>query len=171
MIPIVIKIANWFTKNIKVVVISIIGLLVATIFVQQHQLNDKKTEINRLYNNVQAYEQIVDNTEQNSRVLQLTINELNNSKDSLLRQVQDIKKELKVKDKNLKQAQVINTVIKDTITKTITVDRDFDETLKLNTLTTIKERIQFLLLNYIFRMYRHCLQKKRKSGKTNIRTA
>lgn len=138
MIPIVIKIANWFTKNIKVVVISIIGLLVATIFVQQHQLNDKKTEINRLYNNVQAYEQIVDNTEQNSRVLQLTINELNNSKDSLLRQVQDIKKELKVKDKNLKQAQVINTVIKDTITKTITVDRDFDETLKLNSLTTIK---------------------------------
>lgn len=138
MIPIVIKIANWFTKNIKIVVISIIGLLVATIFVQQHQLNDKKTEINRLYNNIQAYEQIVDNTEQNSRVLQLTINELNNSKDSLLRQVQDIKKELKVKDKNLKQAQVINTVIKDTITKPITVDRDFDETLKLNSLTTIK---------------------------------
>ena len=138
MIPIVIKIANWFTKNIKVVVISIIGLLVATIFVQQRQLNNKKTEIDRLYNNIQAYEQIVDNTEQNSRVLQLTINELNNSKDSLLRQVQDIKKELKVKDKNLKQAQVINTVIRDTITKVITKEPNFEEELKLNPLTTIK---------------------------------
>lgn len=132
------RLANWFTNNIKVVVISIICLLTAAIFVLSSQLKNKNEEINRLSNNIQAYEQIVSSKEENNRVLQLTINELNNSKDSLIQQVNEVKKELKVKDKNLKQVQVINTVIKDTITKVITRDRDFSETLKLNPLTTIK---------------------------------
>ena len=132
------RLANWFTNNIRVVVISIICLLTAAIFVLCSQLKNKNEEINRLSNNIQAYEQIVSNKEENNRVLQLTINELNNSKDSLIQQVNEVKKELKVKDKNLKQVQVINTVIKDTITKVITRDRDFSETLKLNPLTTIK---------------------------------
>ena len=132
------RLANWFTNNIRVVVISIICLLTAAIFVLSGQLKNKNEEINRLSNNIQAYEQIVSSKEENNRVLQLTINELNNSKDSLIQQVNEVKKELKVKDKNLKQVQVINTVIKDTITKVITRDRDFSETLKLNPLTTIK---------------------------------
>lgn len=132
------RLANWFTNNIRVVVISIICLLTAAIFVLGSQLKNKNEEINRLSNNIQAYEQIVSSKEENNRVLQLTINELNNSKDSLIQQVNKVKKELKVKDKNLKQVQVINTVIKDTITKVITRDRDFSETLKLNPLTTIK---------------------------------
>lgn len=132
------RLANWFTNNIRVVVISIICLLTAAIFVLGSQLKNKNEEINRLSNNIQVYEQIVSSKEENNRVLQLTINELNNSKDSLIQQVNEVKKELKVKDKNLKQVQVINTVIKDTITKVITRDRDFSETLKLNPLTTIK---------------------------------
>ena len=132
------RLANWFTNNIRIVVISIICLLTAAIFVLGSQLKNKNEEINRLSNNIQAYEQIVSSKEENNRVLQLTINELNNSKDSLIQQVNEVKKELKVKDKNLKQVQVINTVIKDTITKVITRDRDFSETLKLNPLTTIK---------------------------------
>lgn len=138
MIPILLKIANWFTNNIRVVVIGIIGLLVAAIFVQQHQLNKKNTELDRLYNNVQAYEQLVNNNSETDRVLRLTINELNNSKDSLIQQLNRTKEELKVKDKNLKQAQVINTVIRDTITKKIPIDKNFDEELQLNSLTTIK---------------------------------
>lgn len=138
MIPILSRIVNWFTNNIRIVTVSIIGLLVVTIFVQNNQLSKKNNEIDRLLNNVQAYEQLANNKEQNNRVLQLTINELNNSKDSLIQQVNEVKKELKVKDKNLTQTQVINTVIKDTITTVITKDRDFEEELKLNPLTTIK---------------------------------
>ena len=132
------RIVNQFTNNIRLVTIGIITLLTVTIFVQSHQLNNKNKEIDRLTNNIQAYEQLATSSEQNNRVLQLTINELNNSKDSLIQQVNEVKKELKVKDKNLTQAQVINTIIKDTITKVITKDRDFDTELKLNPLTTIK---------------------------------
>ena len=118
--------------------IGIISLLIMTIFVLNSQLNDKNKEIDRLFNNIRAYEQLVDSTKENNRVLQLTINELNNSNDSLLQQVEQTRKKLNIKNKNLQSAQVINTVIRDTITKVITTSKDFNETLKLNPLTTIK---------------------------------
>lgn len=138
MIPIVLKITNWFSHNFKLVTLSIISLLTVAIFILNNQLNKKDIEINRLYNNIQAYEQIASGKEDNNRVLQLTINDLNNSNDSLLQELQRVKEELNVKNKNLVQAQVINTVIRDTITKVITLDKNFNEELKLNPLTTIK---------------------------------
>ena len=138
MILIIKRIVNWLTNNIRLVTIGIISLLTVTVFVLGGQLKDKQNEIDRLSNNIQAYEQLVTNKEQTNTVLQLTINELNNSKDSLIQEIQQTKKKLNIKNKNLVQAQVINTVIKDTVTKVITVDRNFNETLKINPLTTIK---------------------------------
>ena len=138
MILIIKRIVNWLTNNIRLVTIGIISLLTVTVFVLGGQLKDKQNEIDRLSNNIQAYEELVTNKEQTNTVLQLTINELNNSKDSLIQEIQQTKKKLNVKNKNLVQAQVINTVIKDTVTKVITVDRNFNETLKINPLTTIK---------------------------------
>lgn len=117
---------------------GIISLLTVAIFILGSQLNKKNKEIDRLFNNVKAYEQLATDSKQLNTVLQLTVNELNNSKDSLIQQVQQAKKELKIKNKNLQQAQVINTVIRDTVTKVITINRDFDEELKINPLTTIK---------------------------------
>ena len=132
------KLANWFTNNFKVVTIGIISLLTVTIFILSSQLNKKNKEIDRLFNNVKAYEQLATENEKLNTVLQLTVNELNNSKDSLIQQVEQARKELRVKNKNLQQAQVINTVIRDTVTKVITIDRNFNEELKINPLTTIK---------------------------------
>lgn len=138
MILIIKRIVNWLTNNIRLVTIGIISLLTVTIFVLGGQLNKKNGEINRLSNNIQAYEQLVTNKEEINTTLQLTVKELTNSQDSLLQQLNTVRQELKIKNKNLKQAQVINTVIKDTVTKIITVDRNFNETLKINPLTTIK---------------------------------
>ena len=138
MMLIIKTIANWFTNNFKVVTIGIISLLTVAIFVLNSQLNKKNKEIDRLFNNIEAYEQLASKDKQTNTTLQLTINELNNSRDSLIQQVEEVRKELKIKNKNLEQAQVINTVIRDTITKVITVNRDFDEELKINPLTTIK---------------------------------
>ena len=137
MIPILKKIVNWFTNNIRVVTISIITLLTVTIFVLGNQLKDKNQEVDRLLANARAYEQIASNTEKQNRVLQLTINELNNSKDSLVQEVNEVRQELKIKDKNLTQIDVINTVIQDTIVKTIEVEPNFETELKPNPLTTI----------------------------------
>lgn len=137
MIPIL-SIINWCRKNFKVVAVGLISLLIATIFVQHNQLQKKDTEINRITSNVRTYQDIVSNNQNNNRTLQLTIEELNHSNDSLLLQLKQTQKELKIKDKNLTDASVINTEIKDSVKTVIKKEAiDFKEELKLNPLTTI----------------------------------
>lgn len=138
MIPIILNIINWCSKNFKVVAVGLISLLIATIFVQHNQLQKKDTEINRITSNVRTYQDIVSNNQNNNRTLQLTIEELNHSNDSLLLQLKQTQKELKIKDKNLTDASVINTEIKDSVKTVIKKEAiDFKEELKLNPLTTI----------------------------------
>lgn len=137
MIPIL-SIINWCRKNFKVVAVGLISLLIATIFVQHNQLQKKDTEINRITSNIRTYQDIVSNNQNNNRTLQLTIEELNHSNDSLLLQLKQTQKELKIKDKNLTNASVINTEIKDSVKTVIKKEAmDFKEELKLNPLTTI----------------------------------
>lgn len=137
MIP-MLSIINWCRKNFKVVAVGLISLLIATIFVQHNQLQKKDTEINRITSNIRTYQDIVSNNQNNNRTLQLTIEELNHSNDSLLLQLKQTQKELKIKDKNLTDASVINTEIKDSVKTVIKKEAiDFKEELKLNPLTTI----------------------------------
>ena len=138
MIPILKQIVNWFTRNFRAVAVGLVSLLIATVFVQNHQLQKKNKEIDRITNNVRAYEQLASQKEQLNRVLQLTIEELNTSNDSLLKETKDAQKKLKIKDKNLTNINVINTEIKDSV-RTIIKHKliDFDEELKINPLTTI----------------------------------
>lgn len=138
MIPILNQLVNWFTRNFRAVAVGLVSLLIATVFVQNHQLQKKNKEIDRITNNVRAYEQLASQKEQLNRVLQLTIEELNTSNDSLLKETKDAQKKLKIKDKNLTNINVINTEIKDSV-RTIIKHKliDFDEELKINPLTTI----------------------------------
>ena len=115
MIPILNQLVNWFTRNFRAVAVGLVSLLIATVFVQNHQLQKKNKEIDRITNNVRAYEQLASQKEQLNRVLQLTIEELNTSNDSLLKEAKDAQKKLKIKHKLI----------------------DFDEELKINPLTTI----------------------------------
>ena len=138
MIPIIVKIINWFSNNIRIVAVGFVSLLIATILFQNNQLSKKNKEIDRITNNIKAYESIATDKEAHNRVLQLTINELNYSKDSLVQYINQVKKENKVKDKNLTSASVINTEIKDSVKTVIKREAiDFEEELKLNPLTTI----------------------------------
>lgn len=138
MIPIILNIINWYSKNFKVVAVGLISLLIATIFIQHNQLQEKNAELNRATSNVRAYQDLVSNNQERNRTLQLTIEELNHSNDSLLLQLKQTQKELKIKDKNLTDASVINTEIKDSVKTVIKKEAiDFEEELKLNPLTTI----------------------------------
>ena len=129
MIP-VISVVNWLRKNFKVVAVGLVSLLIATIFYQHNQLQNKNREIDRITNNIRAYEEIASNAQDNSRVLQLTIDELNHSKDSLIQQVNKVKKELKIKDKNLTDASIINTEINDSV-KTVIKEKLIDSDIEL----------------------------------------
>ena len=138
MIPILKQIVNWFTRNFRAVAVGLVSLLIATVFVQNHQLQKKNKEIDRITNNVRAYEQLASQKEQLNRVLQLTIEELNTSNDSLLKETKDAQKKLKIKDKNLTDVNVINTEIKDSVKTVIKKEAvDFEEELRFNPLTTI----------------------------------
>ena len=69
------------------------------------QLQKKDKEIARLSNNSEYYESLLDSSRKENRTLQLTISDLNTSRDSIVQQLNDTKKKLKIKDKNLVQAQ------------------------------------------------------------------
>lgn len=138
MITIIKKLINWFTINFKLVALSIIFLLSAAFFIQRDSIKQKNKEIDRITANLRAYQEIVNSKEANSRVLQLTINELREVNDSLLNEAKKIQKELNIKSKNLAQIQVINTEGIDSIKTIIKYKHpDFNDVLKLNDLTTI----------------------------------
>lgn len=134
----ILKIVNWFTKNFKVVAVSFIMLLAAISFYMHNQLEYKDKYINALQNNIEFYQSVSENERSRNIVLQMTVDELNQSKDSLLQQITKIQKQLDIKNKKLISTNVINTQIKDSI-KTIIkpIDRDFIKELNLNQLTTI----------------------------------
>lgn len=137
MIPII-KVFDWFIKNFKVVAVSFIMLLTAISFYMHNQIKQKNREIDRLTTNIEYYQNNYNQSKLDNTVLQLTIYDLTNSKDSLIQQLDSIKKEIKIKDKNLISSAVINTEIKDSVRTVIkSIDKDFTEELKLNKLTTI----------------------------------
>lgn len=121
----------------KLAVIIIIGLT-AFCFYQNKRINVLDTELGQVTNNYEYYQSLTGKLKEQNRTLQLSIADLNNTKDSLLQIAKEVQKELKIKDKNLQQIQVINTQMKDTATtQIITKDVNFKKELKLNPLTTI----------------------------------
>lgn len=125
---------NIITEILVIAVLSLGGLCLY----QSNKIKKQDDKISQIYNNYKYYESQFNGTDKENRVLQLTINELNTSKDSLVQEVVKVKKELKVKDRNFKEAHVINTEMKDTTSvKIITKEVDFKQDLKLNSLTTI----------------------------------
>lgn len=120
----------------KLAVIIIIGLT-AFCFYQNKRIKVLDTELGQVTNNYKYYQSLTGKLKEQNRTLQLSIADLNNTNDSLLQNALEVQKELKIKDKNLQQIQVINTQMKDTVTQIITKDVNFKEELKLNPLTTI----------------------------------
>lgn len=130
------NIISWFKTNFNVVAVIIISIFTAIIFIQSNQLKVKNSEIDRLNNNVQFYQEQADDANGNYKILKLTINELNNSKDSVINELVNVKNELKIKDKQLQQAQSQKQQIK--LDTTIVVkDNDFYQEIKPNNLTSI----------------------------------
>lgn len=138
MITTILSVVNWLTKHFRALTISFICILSVSAFFVYRQLQERNKEVARLRNNNEYYQSLFNSSQEANRTLQLTIDDLNNTQDSIIQQLNETKKKLKVKDKNLEQAQVINTIIKDSITTIVkTKDIDFTQELKLNDLTTI----------------------------------
>ena len=121
----------------KLAVIIIIGLT-AFCFYQNKRIKVLDKNLGQVTNNYEYYQSLTGRLKDQNRTLQLSIADLNNANDSLLQIAKEVQKELKIKDKNLQQIQVINTQMKDTATtQIITKEVNFKKELKLNPLTTI----------------------------------
>lgn len=104
-------------------------------------------ELSIALNNSRQYESLLNQNKNDHRVLQLTINDFKNSNDSLINVIDNQRKKLSIKDKELEKAMSVKTVLRDTITQIIPVkEKNFLVELKPNQLTTIKiQRVDSML--------------------------
>ena len=99
--------------------------------------------------NVKAYDKLLSNSNEKNVAYKLTAEQLSYANDSILKKLNDIRKELKVKDKNLKSVQYITSTLSrvDTITLKDTI---FKEPLKVDTIISDKWYNAKIELNYPF---------------------
>lgn len=106
-------------------VIALIGLIGSLV----HNIHEAKTYEDKWKTavaNVKAYDELLSDSKNKSTAYELTISQLNNAKDSTIKELNELKKKLKIKDKNLISAQNIKTVYSkaDTIHFTDTIFKD-----------------------------------------------
>lgn len=101
-------------KNLKYYVIGAIVLallgLSFTINQQAKKIKRLNSELVVAANNNKAYESERDSLKDNVLQFQFTIDQLNYSKDSLINRINNIRKEIKVKDKKISELQYLTSV-------------------------------------------------------------
>ena len=106
-----------------VILVSLLSISVYTLYTNNQKL---KEETAILISNQKA--SIAENSslKDENRVFKFTVEQLNYYNDSILQKMNDVRKELKIKDKNLKQLQYLLSVStkKDTVLFTDTIFRD-----------------------------------------------
>lgn len=106
-------------------VLFIVSLLGIGIYIWNER-QDLKKEVCTLRNNQKAFIAENSSLKDESRAFKFTIEQLNYYNDSILQKMNDARKELKIKDKNIKQLQYLLSVStkKDTVLFTDTIFRD-----------------------------------------------
>lgn len=140
------KYYKWFIAGIFI-------LLCSTIYILSNKISKNNREIERLQNNTLAYEQMISNTQEKNRVLQLTIDDLNTNKDSIIQQLKDTQSKLKIKDKDIKTITIVKTKVKDS-TQVVIPDSllTFRKELNLNKLTKVIVNRQDSILKVILQL-------------------
>ena len=139
MISVILSIISWMKNNTILLLVGIIVSLGLFLSYQTNRLKLKDAELANAINNKEFYESLTSKTKDQNRVLQLTIDQLSTTNDSVLQEVNKLKKQLKIKDSELKDVVVVETYVKDTdsvfiASKTI----DFPPTeIKFNELTKV----------------------------------
>lgn len=132
----ILQVVSWFKKYYKIIAVIVIPILTAILFYQHDQLQKKNLEIDRVTNNYEFYmKQTAESIRQN-QVLQLTLNEYKETKDSLIQKIKATQKKLKIKEKELSQVQIQEQeIVHDTTV--VVKSNDFEVEIKPNSLTSI----------------------------------
>lgn len=137
-------------KNKRIAYKAFIGVLIGVLTFASINLYNRNKRLSESLeianNNVEAYQNILNGSEQANNVLKLDMSQLRNVNDKLVQQIDSVRKELKIKPK------VINTVATQTqtiyvtaskgvrgqdIVKTILRDSIYNDTIQYNNLTKV----------------------------------
>lgn len=119
-----------------------VGLLLLFSITTYKQNKKLSESLEMSQNNVEAYQELYNDSQQASNVLKLTVEQLQNSKDSVIQKLDSVRKELKIKPKQVKtaatQTQVINVIKSKGVKGDILVkDTIYTDSIQYNPLTTV----------------------------------
>lgn len=133
---------------ILLLVVLVLGLTLSALLVRIKAL---QAEYSEAMNNYKAYEELfarrLDTLNKKNYELKLTKEQLNYSRDSIIQKLNDVRKELKIKDKNIQRLEYIltQTTIYDSVFLTDTI---FKDNVKIDTTLADKWRTLNLQLEY-----------------------
>ena len=121
-------------KYIRIGIVILVSLLAISTYTLYTNNKKLKEEISISMSNQKAFIAENSSLKEENRVFKFTIEQLNHYNDSILQKMNEVRKELKIKDKNLKQMQYLLSEAqkKDTIVFRDTLFRE--PTLKIDTL-------------------------------------
>ena len=113
-------------RYIRIGIVILMSLLAVSTYTLYNRNQDLKEEISVSMTNQKAF--ITENTslKEENRAFKFTVEQLNYYNDSILQKMNDVRKELKIRDNNLKQMQYLLSVStkKDTVLFTDTIFKD-----------------------------------------------
>lgn len=119
-------------KYIRIGIVILISLLAVSTYTLYNRNQDLKEEISISMSNQKAFIAENSSLKEENRVFKFTVEQLNYYNDSILQKMNDVRKELKIKDDNLKQMQYLlseatkkdTIVFRDTLFREPTLDID-----------------------------------------------
>lgn len=129
-------------KNVKYflicgLILSILSVVDNYFLIKSKTSTDKKWK--EAVENAKAYSELFSNSESKNRAFKLTIDQLKNSNDSIFQELNEARKELKVKDSKLKSLQYVSSSFSKVDTITLKGDTIFkDSHVNIDTLLSDK---------------------------------
>lgn len=119
-------------KYIRIGVIVLTSLLAVSTYIFYNRNQNLKEELSVLMSNQKAFIAENSSLKEENRVFKFTVEQLNYYNDSILQKMNEVRKELKIKDKDLKQMQYLlseatkkdTIVFRDTLFREPTLDID-----------------------------------------------
>ena len=156
-------------KYIRIGIVILISLLAVSTYTLYNRNQDLREEISVSMSNQKAFIAENSSLKEENRVFKFTVEQLNYYNDSILQKMNDVRKELKIKDDNLKQMQYLlseatkkdTIVFRDTLFREPTLDIDtligdkwYQMRLGLKYPSTITTSPKFISEKYIMMDYR-----------------
>lgn len=119
-------------RYIRIGIVILMSLLAVSTYILYNRNQDLKEEISVSMSNQKAFIAENSSLKEENRVFKFTVEQLNYYNDSILQKMNEVRKELKIKDKDLKQMQYLlseatkkdTIVFRDTLFREPTLDID-----------------------------------------------